>query len=567
MKQNPFYPHIIRSHKTDIINISVLIATWVIMVILVNPVGDFPLNDDWAYGYSVKYLIENGDLQFLGWTATNLISQVFWGALFCLPFGFSFTALRFSTLTLGLTGVLATYGLLREVDENRNFSLLGAMMIAINPIYFGLSNTFMNDVPFFGFAAVSFYFLLRGLKSGSELEILTGIFIAWIALLSRQVGMAILLAFGYAYLAKKGTNLRNFIKGFSPALAGIAIQLSYQKWLQLTMRLPDKYGNQIKTLLEELSRGAGHALSNFTKIGLFSLIYLGLFLFPILIISFTGKSRELSSRYRIMTLTAVSGLFAAIIMTLVLKQRRMPLVGNILADFGVGPLILKNSYLPQAPQLFWTIITTIGAIGAAILLLYLFFALAQIFTRHSSPESEKTWLTVFIVSTIGIYFLPVSLLGLGPFGFYDRYLIFLLPLLLMIVSISAKDIKWDLSRKSISVALLMMLLCGGFTIGATHDYLSWNRVRWQGLHYLMRADRIPPSRIDGGFEFNGWYLYDPGYDDWKYEPEKSWYWVDRDDYIISFEPLAGYRELKRYTFRRWFPWGQGKILVLKRSAG
>jgi len=106
MKQDsPSLVYITQSIRTDIINILVLIALWVTITILVNPIGDFPLNDDWAYGYSVKVLLEKGDFQLSGWAAPNLFSQVLWGALFCLPFGFSFTALRFSTSIQGLRGV------------------------------------------------------------------------------------------------------------------------------------------------------------------------------------------------------------------------------------------------------------------------------------------------------------------------------------------------------------------------------------------------------------------------------------------------------------------------------
>ena len=36
--------------KAEIINILVIIAIWAVMVILVNPLGDFPLNDDWVFG-------------------------------------------------------------------------------------------------------------------------------------------------------------------------------------------------------------------------------------------------------------------------------------------------------------------------------------------------------------------------------------------------------------------------------------------------------------------------------------------------------------------------------------
>src|SRR5689334_10088256 len=84
--------------NADLTNICLITILWVFMVILVNPIGDFPLNDDWAYGWTVKTLLETGSFVLSDWTAANLLPQALWGILFCLPFGFSFTALRFSTL-------------------------------------------------------------------------------------------------------------------------------------------------------------------------------------------------------------------------------------------------------------------------------------------------------------------------------------------------------------------------------------------------------------------------------------------------------------------------------------
>jgi len=129
--------------KADIVNILIIIAIWTVMVIVVNPLGNFPLNDDWVYGLAVKSILEKGDFSFPSPAHANLFFQAFWGALFCLPFGFSFTALRFSTLTLGLIGAIGTYLLLREVNANQKISLLGALLVVVNPLYFGLANSFM----------------------------------------------------------------------------------------------------------------------------------------------------------------------------------------------------------------------------------------------------------------------------------------------------------------------------------------------------------------------------------------------------------------------------------------
>jgi 4-amino-4-deoxy-L-arabinose transferase-like glycosyltransferase len=263
--------------KSEIIYILIIIAIWVIMTILVNPVGNFPLNDDWAFGQAVKSLVEKGEFKLSDWGAMNLFSQVWWGALFSLPFGFSFTALRLSTLSLGLIGVLATYGLLRETNSNPKIALLGALLILVNPIYFSLSNTFMTDVPFFTFATLSLFFLIRGLKYDSILEISIGIIISCIALLIRQLGIVIFLGFGCAYIFKKGLSIKNIIQGFSPSVLGFGLQFFYQKWLSYTDRLPASFGLQIKNLSKIFSISFDQTLLHFVQNSQIALIYLGLF--------------------------------------------------------------------------------------------------------------------------------------------------------------------------------------------------------------------------------------------------------------------------------------------------
>ncbi|HBE21832.1 MAG TPA: hypothetical protein DDW51_30665 [Cyanobacteria bacterium UBA11367] len=551
----------------DAINIIVLIATWIVMVILVNPIGDFPLNDDWAYGRSVQSLIEKGDFQLSDWTATNLFSQVLWGALFCLPFGFSFTALRFSTLILGLIGVVTTYGLFREINTSYRISLLGALLVAINPIYFELSHTFMNDVPFFAFTTGSLYFLLRGLKYESKIAITFGFLMAGVAILSRQAGLAIPLAFGCAYIIKKGFVISNFVKGFSPTLIGIALQLGYQKWLQLTMRSPQSYGDQINTLVKEVSLGLSNVYFNYSQITLFSLIYLGLFILPLLILSAFQNFNSYSNRKKTLLLLATSFFFVVALHRLIPRKLIMPFVGNILVDFGLGPVGLINSYLPQAPRI-WIAATAIGLVGAALLLQNLFLAIGQILARGSSPETlEKKWVTTLILSFVAIYFFPLGLLGLTWQGFYDRYLIALLPFVMMTALVcQPKNRKNIINSKLMPLILIVMLIGSGFTIAGTHDYLSSNRVLWQALNNLMQTSQISPERINGGFEFRGWYLCNKKL---RNSPDKyinfSCLWeTGKEEYVMAFKPIDGYHEIKRYPFSSWMPFTQKNVLVLQK---
>ena len=296
--------------KADWICALLLVFIWVLAALLVNPVGDFPLNDDWAYGFAVRSLVETGHLRLSGWTATNLIAQVPWGALFCLPFGFSFTALRLSTLVLGLIGVLATYGLLREARASAWLALFGSLVLAFSPIYFALSYTFMTDVPFTAVATASSWLLLRGLRRDSWFEMGGGLILAAVAILIRQVGLAIPIAFAASYLVKYGFSTRRLTEAMFPVVTGFALQVAYEGWLRWSDRLPANFGKPIDTIrvqLIQLHQGWPSTLGDATRITSSSLVYLGFFLFPFLVAVYQSAS----PRRALTVLFALNGTAAA----------------------------------------------------------------------------------------------------------------------------------------------------------------------------------------------------------------------------------------------------------------
>lgn len=552
------------SKRPEFIHILAIIVIWIICIIVVNPIGDFPLNDDWAYGKVVQSLLEKHYLQFPGEVAVTLITQALWGALFCLPFGFSFTALRFSTLTLGLIGILATYSLLRETGASRMLAFIGALLILTNPLYFALSNTFMTDVPFFSFSMLSFYFFVSGIKKESNIKIIIATALAGVATLTRQIGIIIPLSFGFAYIVKNGSDRKFFIKAFLPTVLVGSILIIYQTWLQLTHRIPFAYNCHISYLTDPYSLGYCHfSIYSFFCIVILTLIYLGLFLFPFLITLFpyiwsVSKKKVLT----FFSLSAISIILTVILGSGTFGRRLIPLGGNVLNYYGIGPVILPDGskYLPIAPLIFRLLITVIGIIGAALLLWYLFSIIAQLFNKHIDPEylRNNKWVITLFLSVFIVYYIAISLTP----AYVDRYQILLLPLLIAIVATIKKNIQLNIPRILTSACILMIILYGLLTVGITHDYLSLNRVRWEALRKIMKDAHLSADRINGGFEFNAWYSYDMQS---QYICDKSWWWVKdiKDEYLITFGPSEGYKEIRRYPYKRWIPPGQGDVFVLR----
>ena len=115
------------------------------------------------------------------------------------------------------------------------------------------------------------------------------------------------------------------------------------------------------------------------------------------------------------------------------------------------------------------------------------------------------------------------------------------------------------------LALAALLLAGlaAFAVFGTKDYLARNRARWMALNDLLASGQVTPADVDGGFEFNGLYLYNPAY---KQDPSKSWYWVDRDLYVLAFAEMPGFTAMKQYEYSHWLPPYTGKIFVLKKNS-
>ena len=72
--------------KTRFFHLLSLSGLWIFMAIIVDPRGDFPLNDDWSFGSMVRGWVTNGDLRSAGPGAMTRIFRDSLGALFCFPF-------------------------------------------------------------------------------------------------------------------------------------------------------------------------------------------------------------------------------------------------------------------------------------------------------------------------------------------------------------------------------------------------------------------------------------------------------------------------------------------------
>lgn len=540
-----------------------LCALWVAMILVINPLGDFPLNDDWAYGLAVRDLIDKHAVVIPPWTSASLVAQTFYGLLFCLPFGFSFTVLRIATGALGLVAVLATYGLARETGGDRRTSFVCAAALAVNPLVFQCSNTFMTDTPFLAFLLLAFLCALRALRLGSYVEGMLALAAALAAVLTRQLGLLIPLALAGGLLVSRRITLRRSVAIVAGGLVVFAALQLYERWLRQSGQMSSLYGQQARNLVAALGNLAQvkAALGDIRDRMDIALVFSGVLLAPILFVTVPARRRPAGWILAAAALLA-SGFAIDTCVNLFRRGWRMPFrVGFNLFDIGLGPLTLTDVYFrdmphfPRASSAFWWAVTAVGIAGGAVLVFLVVASALEFLPGARSTQRKSRGLT----PAVALVFLAGYGLVLALLFFFDRYLIPIFPMLAVVAVAGTRPRPprpwgwWVTSSAT-------LLLIGTFSVAATHDYLAWNRARWAGLKHLTGELGVLPDRIDGGFEFNGLVRYgkDVGAD-------KSWWWVHDDEFVVAFGTMPGYETLKIYEYLRMIPPGKGKIYVLKRQ--
>ena len=528
----------------------ILVSIWIIMVAVVNPFGEFPLNDDWAYSKDVLFFYKNGFFSFVNWPAMSLIAQITIGTFFCNIFGFSFTLLRILTLITGIAGVLTSYKILEELTLNKKIAFYSCLIIIGNPLYFSLSNTFMTDVYFFTFVCFSILFFNRSFKSGKFVHIILATLFITTATLIRQIGFVIPAAYAIVFLYKsKPVQIISVIKAFVPLLITWTSLLLYNFWITKH----HSYLSSYETLYKTISNFDSNSINQFYfRIGATGII-LGLSLFPVLILQIPEVLKTLlkkENRFCIL-ITAV------FIFPFYHSLSAFP-IGNIFYNFGLGPKLLKDAMLMNIdidPMIsaFW--MNTIKIIGFSGALLLIYVIAKNTFCLKSLPSQDIQKSKLFAILILIFIFATY----ITPKYFFDRYLIqLIIPIIIIILPVQIfKEQKKILVTLFLSVTVTLLI----FSTCLTHDYFSWNKARWKGINYLINDKKIEPDKIDGGFEFNGW-----NYSESKHkEIPHGWWFTNNDDFLITFGPVTNYNTIQKFPYIQYLPFKEKNIYVLQKK--
>lgn len=500
---------------------------WGVVIVLMQPWGDFPLNDDWGYAWSVKQLLDNNRLQLLTVVSPLVYFQVLLGSAVSLIFGFSFVTLRLLVLGCALIALWSLWGILQQADVRTKNAFIAVLILMINPWFMNLSFIFMTDVPALAFLLLAVMLMIRGYQLDRPILVVLANLFALAGMFIRQNGalffIAAIIAVAFNINKEKAKHSLIITLIFTVLAEGLYL------WLGHLGLLPAATVFNLLDLHTLLS----HILEWLT----YGLLYLGLLLLPLL----AGIA---IAQYRIF-MDVKTGLLLLLscgtVSHLWNKGKYFPYVDNIITPSGLGPTmnVLQGVETVMFPVWVWGILSILAAVGTALLLRLLVHIKLRLLKNRHLPFA-----LVLVGSLAGLQFLLVLMVRS-----FDRYLLPSLALLIAYFGLYYGR-NFNLHRPT---ALLITVMIGLYSFVGTQNYLNWNEVRWKEADALIKQG-IDAEQIEAGFEWCGWQLYirSRGVQSLN-DPSKPWYLnficpINTAEYVISFSELPGYKIIKKTTY-------------------
>lgn len=532
---------------------------------LVQPYGNFPLDDDENHAIGTWNFVHLHRFQFAIDTTPPLRAQVLWGALWTVLFGESFNVLRASTMFLGLLTLILVHRTLLLAGLAPGPRVLATLAFLFHPLFFWSTHTFMTETPFVFASALALFCFFRALTSESLPWFLGGCAAVVVSWWIRQgiinlFPPVLVLAVFRDRITTRWKAMLTIAGALAAAYAVMALTRP-----DLIVASPQEFHQHYKFWGEATFRApeaAAHVLSYlFFNIQNVTLFFLPLALGAVLV------RPQLSARWQKITLGVLLLLLGGRATQLIVRDNPIPYYnwpgccgvswGNVLMNFGLGPPTVTDVWtgihpypwqLPHAARIALMIVTVLVAIAAML----------RIATALREASRVPRTNVLFLLSAASVAFGTITLVV--SVEYIDRYA---LDTGWPAVFLLAPLLQWERARVRVA-AIVATGVFAVFSVLATQEYFAWNRARWAAW-WELRERGVAIRQIDGGAE--PYLYYELSQAKTFSERRRMAFGVGKRPYVLAFAPLPGTRVIARHPFRGWLGWHRGEIVTLERISG
>jgi hypothetical protein len=526
--------------------LAAVFVVWIAAILIANPRGNFPIDDDWCFIQPAQAFARSGDVR-LPWCAQmTLVTQLAWAGAFVTATHFSIEMLRLSTLLLAGAGLVAVWCLAREVGASPTTAAVASAAFALNPIVFQLSNTFMTDVPAAAWAAFAALALTRALKRPNTATLAAATVFSLCTVFVRQPGVLLPIMFAPAFLSMHGASRRTIAPALIPGVIAVSCLLGFQTWITVTGRRGEYYAHFMGGLSTADAAGPLIRAADAAKRLAIIVFHASWWTLPMLLWT---QSRPDSRRAR----RWFAGALVAGLLVFVPLSRTAPWGSSLLVDFAIGPPMLRGSDLPgmpvpHAPRIVWVVWSAAAGLCLAIGLLRV-----GLYARSAMRDwrtTDRFRLAMMILSTAVV---TATIGAMAALQFYDRYMLFLIPLFIVVCVLTSDTVgptAWPAMRVTALGFLAMFAVLAALS---THDLFALNRARWLVIDRIVASRQYATADIDGGVEF--WR--------WKEPDHKP---PDHPKIVVALGNLVGFQPCSAVPFTRWLPLRHDQVVVLVPSS-
>ncbi len=510
---------------------------------IIYPVGDFALNDDFAYARSVYIWDKTGEFQIGGWPAMSLFSHSLLGLFFVKLFGFSYTVLRFSNMALCLITLFFIYRFFLKY-QRPGISALVCVFIVFNPYYMNIFNSFMTDLTFFNYSFLAFYFLHNYYVHRKYKWLIPFFLFTVLSILARQFGVLLLFAFVAESVIDfiRSRRAKQILISLSLLALGFFILFYFEKNV---FHIQKGYNYQgIFVAGNELEVDTNIWRNIFEKTILF-LKFSGSLFILFFVLNFTVLKQRMLNSHKILFFIGVL-IFVGSLFLVDHKE----ITGHLVINFGLG---IEST----VDRLYIGTNVTHGSCNILFYgLISLFFGGYILFALWVSSKKINKDLSInpqkqFIIFLVTGYFL---LLAIAETAF-DRYCIFVAFFSVMYLMMG--EIK--VSKYSVIASLSITVLIGGFSVLATKDYFRAARLKEKIRADLIANYGVKDHELNAGAEHVFW---DRSVNEFNWV---NWDHFNDKKYLVTRGPLQNFTVFKVYTYKRTMPPCIDTFYVLQKS--